>query len=181
MNRCGCPEEDARQSSHSPGLVKDPEPIVFALVIPLTADTRSVAILNKTQLKQKQLSMCRAEYCSYDEMYRNVVIPQLEKDPSRKYCGYHWVTCKQIRDIAANPVPAASESPMPGIVGAFCVIDDGNENYPAHTRVGEARPQSDFWRKHNREAARGNLVSILQQRGILTTDSNPPFKSGRDG
>jgi hypothetical protein len=167
MNRCGCPEEEIQQTANSPGIIEPTESIVFALVKPLTANAGSVANLSTSKLKARNLSVCRGDYSSYADLIRNVVEPQLNRDPSREYIGYHWAPCHEIRSIMTQPSGAGKMSPPSQPVGAFCVIDDAVDGYPAHAVIGFSKPNPKFWEKHDRQAARGNLLLVLQRRGLF--------------
>jgi hypothetical protein len=170
MNRCGCPEEDSQQTSNSPGIVQLEESIVFAMIFPRTADILGVACLPNGDLKNRQLSVCRGDFSSYAELLERVVQPQLLRDPSRHYVGYHWATCAEIRAIYAqlSPKQLQRQSNATSEVGAFCVIDDAVNGYDAHARVGYSSPPiAKFWEKHERAAARGNLLIVLQARGTF--------------
>ncbi len=176
MSRDGCPEEDTQQKKESLGIVINDEPIVYALVHPTSINDQSVAYFHSGRLKNRQLSVCRASYSSYREMYEKVVQPQLEADSTRQYRGYLWAPCHEIRSILAtrrNDAKAGSEEQRP--VGAFCVIDDGDANFRAHARLGYSAPSLNFWSKNDREAARGNLSLTLHTRGIHNGTSTPPF------
>ena len=102
MSRCGCPEEDEQQTLTSPGIVVLEETIVFAIIHPRTADENGIATLPNSDLSARKLSVCRGNYSSYPEFYEKVVRPQLSKDPTRKYLGYHFALCGEIRAIEAE-------------------------------------------------------------------------------
>jgi hypothetical protein len=175
MTRLGCSEEDTQQKEESPGVVTNDEPVVFAMVYPVSIDDRSLARFHKDRLKSRELSVCRAFFCSYRQMYRKVVRPQLNADPARRYRGYLWAPCGEIRDIIATPRPKQP----PHAIGAFCVIDDGDLRFPAHSRLGYCAPTPDFWSRNDREAARGDLSLRFHVRGIHQAPSSPPFRLRR--
>ena len=162
MTRCGCPNEDTQQTTESPGIVELGESIVFACIHPETAPERGVAMLPKEKLKKTDLSVCRGAYSSHDDLLEHVVKPQLSKKPERIYKGYYWVVCKEIRDIIAVQKKENSDK----TAGAFCVVDDALPDYTAHAVIGFSRPSDNFWSKHDREAARGDLLIAVQCRGL---------------
>jgi len=175
MMRCGCPEEDQQQTPQSPGVVMPEESIVFALVSPLTANAESVAVLSKSRLKDRALSVCRGDYSSYEDLLQHVVEPQLdgndERDEQNKriYRGYQWTSCEEIRKILADIASSSRDNePEVPLVGAFCVVDDAQPDYSSHALVGYSRPENPkFWQKHDREAARANLLVALQRNGTI--------------
>jgi len=164
MNRCGCIEEDSQQTPSSPGIVEPQESIVFACVHPETAPERGVSMFQKTKLIKRDLSVCRGNHSRHSDLLCHVVEPQLTKKPAREYKGYYWATCREIRDIVAELTGKKHSDNR--TVGAFCVVDDALGDYTAHAVIGFSRPDNDFWEKHNREAARGNLLVAVQRRGL---------------
>jgi hypothetical protein len=160
MTRQGCPEEQSKQKTYSPDIVRSDEPVVYALVHPLSINEQSLAYFHSGRLKDGQLSVCRGRHSSYHEMREKVVRPQLAADATRQYRGYVWALCDEIRSIIATP----KNDPKTGQqhnIGAFCVIDDGLIQFRAHARLGYSSPGRDFWSKNDREAARGNLSLTL--------------------
>lgn len=160
--RCECRTESDVQSPHSPGLVRNEEQIVYALVSPLTGSFKDVS---QSQLKAGTVSVCRADHCAGRVAKRHVVDVLLEKDSTRSDDGYLYATCADIRDLRLG------ESD----VGAFCVVDDGLPHYPAHAHLGYSQPADDKLRNH-RAAARGNLLKLLNENGVQTLWSGFPFK-----
>lgn len=116
------------------------------------------------KLKKRDLSVCRGDHSRYSDLLRYVVEPQLANKPAREYKGYYWATCSEIRDIAAELT--GKEHSDNRTVGAFCVVDDALGDYTAHAVIGFSHPDNDFWKKNNREAARGNLLIAVQRRGL---------------
>lgn len=163
MSRCECPKEATSQSEHSPGLVKDEEPIVYALVDPLTSKDGSVKDFSKSQLKSGTLSVCRAAHCTAEEAHECILTPLL-KNPDRKFEGAVWARCQSIRSIKLG----SSE------VGAFCVHDDALESYAAHAHMAFSSPEDEKLR-NEREAARGNLKEIFLNGSIFGRLSDCPF------
>ncbi len=177
MSRAGCLEETAQQSAHSPGVVVNEEPVVFALVLDDSANEQSIKIFPNNRLKDKQQSFCRSTHCTFEKMYDHVVKPQLSAPNPLEYKGYLWAPVSEIRSIVAERNNARDKTPdlTPVSVGALCVIDDGEVDYRAHARVGYANPRPTFWRLHDSVAARGNLLLALQRRGKLYEAASPPF------
>lgn len=164
MSRCECPKEAISQSVHSPGLVGDEEPIVYALVDPLTFSDGSVKDFSKSQLKAGTLSICRAAHCTAAEANECILTPLLSKS-DRKFQGAVWTDCASIRGIKLG----GSE------VGAFCVHDDALEDYRAHAHMAFSTPQDDKLR-NEREAARGNLKELFLKGSITKSLSECPFQ-----
>ena len=127
MSRCGCLNETVQQSTHSPGIVVNEEPVVFALVLDNTEDELSFKIFQNDRLKKTQQSFCRSNYCTFEEMYDQVVKPQMST--LVEYKGYLWAPVSEIRSVIAQRNAARDKTPdlTPSSVGAFCVIDDGEE------------------------------------------------------
>jgi hypothetical protein len=165
MNRPECPKEAVQQSSLSPGLVSDDEPIVYILVDPLTVMNGSVKEFSKSQLKRGDLSVCRAKHCTTSEAERAIVQPLLSK-PGRSFEGALWMPCQRIRSITLGE----------SRVGAFCVIDDGLQDYRAHAVLAFSTPQDEKLR-NEREAARGNLKDLFRENGVQPRLADCPFKS----
>jgi hypothetical protein len=138
MSRCGCPEEDVKQSGHSPAIVVNEEPIVFALVLEADAWPDSIESFKNSKLKERLQSFCRSAHCCFNDMYDFVVKPQLGGSPERQFKGYLWALTEEVRSIPAkrNNMRDKTPSKTPANVGAFCVIDDGEPGYEAHARVG---------------------------------------------
>lgn len=161
MSRCECPKEATTQSSYSPGVVKDNEMIVYALVNPLTS---SVGQISKSQLKAGQLSVCRAGHIKGPDAKRKTVDVLLAKDAARKHEGYLHATCQEIREVFLGT----------SRTGAFCVIDDALEDYAAHAHLGYSEP-SDPKLRNDRETARANLMRTFIKRGVSIDWSGAPF------
>jgi hypothetical protein len=175
MNRCGCIEEDSQQSPTSPGIVEPHESIVFACIHPETAPERGVSMFPMEKLKKFDLSVCRGDYSEHSDLLSHVVRPQLAKYPAREYKGYYWTTCEEIRDVVA-PVASGQAHSDNRTVGAYCVVDDALGDYTAHAVIGFSRPENNFWKKHDRQAARGNLLIAVQRRGL----HRPADRRGED-
>jgi hypothetical protein len=175
MNRCGCSEEDTQQSTHSPGIVLDEEAIVFALILGPDGDVASIEIFSKSKLKDRNLSVCRGGHSTFDEMHTRVVEPQLDPSTQLGFRGFYWATCSEIRSIVAERNTSRPKGLVPTAVGAFCVIDEGEPDHPAHARIGYCNPLPNFWSLHQSVAARGNLLLKFAARGVFLTSSVPPF------
>lgn len=176
MTRCGCSEEDSRQSVHSPCAVANDESVVFVIFEHQAADVESVKLFSNNRLKDKQQSFCRAGYCSFEAMIGAVVGSAGTADGT-KFGGYMWATALEVRAIVAERNSARDKDPSstPKGIGAFCVIDDGEENYSAHARIGYANPKPTWWTLHDSNAARGNLLQVLRSRGVKQSSETPPF------
>lgn len=166
MARCECPEESVQQSVHSPGVVSDSESIVYALVEPLTYQGGSVTAISKGKLQRAEQSVCRAEMCTGDFARTKIVDALREKDPTRLDHGFVYAPASEIRSITLGNT---SE-------GAFCVVDDGLEDFEAHAILSFSIPSDIKFRSH-REAARGNLLLLFKQRGEIKNWDSPPFQS----
>ena len=178
MRRCGCPEEEVQQTATSPGVVLDDEPIIFALIEPITAERNVGAKFSKSKLIERSLSVCRGAHMSYADLLEHVVDSVVRKESRRKYIGYHWATCGEIRAIMSEPKPGRSGKGEAGTkeFGAFCVIDDANGDHLAHAVIGFSRPADDFWSKNDRLAAQQNLKRVFEARGIMTEPATPPLR-----
>lgn len=161
MTRCGCPKEATSQSVNSPCLVADDEPIVYALVNPLTS---SVKDISKSQLKDSKLSVCRAKYIDGPTAKKKTVDVLIANDSTREHEGFLYAFCEEIRAINLGD----------SSVGAFCVIDDALPDYDAHAHLGFSEPDdSDL--KNERVAARGNLLLLFKKRNVRTDWAGDPF------
>lgn len=166
MPRAGCPEEDQPQTNDGLGVVTDDEPIVYALIDPRTSKVGSIILFPKSDWNDRQLSVCRADSCDYDTFYDRAISGQVAKGST--YIGYVWATAGEIRKINA-----VDEKGVEQRVGALCVIDDSLPNYKSHARMGECKPDSKFWGRHKRLAARLQLEKVLLTRGIATVAAAP--------
>jgi|GEM_PF-2873798 len=161
MSRCECEREGSQQSEHSPGIVSDDETIVYALVEPLTS---SVKAISKSGLKAGTVSVCRAGYTTGPDAKAKTVDILLAKDSSRTDDGFLHAPCAEIRAI-----PLGSSN-----IGAFCVIDDGLPDHISHAHLGYSEP-ADVKLRNDREAARANLLAVLNRRGVKVEWSGEPF------
>lgn len=164
MTRCGCEKETASQSSLSPGVVENPEPIVYSLIEPDNFLEGSIKALKHDRLKKGELSVCRAWYIDGEDAREKTVAGQLRRDEKRRERGFAWAICSEIRDIKLESLG----------VGAFCVIDDAMEDFPAHAHLGYSQVED---KKNERQSARGDLLKLLEKRGFNTNWSEEPFKS----
>jgi hypothetical protein len=131
-------------------------------------------VFENGKLAKKELSVCRAEHCSFDEMMAAVVNPQLLSKPARRFQGFYYARSDEIRAIMAQ-LRTEENKPALDEVGAFCVIDDGLPEYPAHAVLGYAKPDPDFWSKNDKQAARANLFDVMRRRGIYQYPGDVPF------
>ncbi|OHV80071.1 hypothetical protein [Ensifer sp. LCM 4579] len=160
--RCECLKELESQSIHSPGLVGPDEPIVYVLVESLTFENGSVKALKHERLKKSEMSVCRAQYIKGSEAKALTTDAMVANGNDRVDRGYVYALCSEIRSIG-----------LPSLgVGAFCVVDDAFEHYPAHAHLGYSNVDD---KKNDRVAARGNLLKLFQKRGISYNWSGTPF------
>ncbi|SFQ13904.1 hypothetical protein [Tranquillimonas alkanivorans] len=152
----GCECEKNQQSAHSPGLVLDEEEIIYCLIHPDLFDAASGELKNKafskSILKKSELSVVRKPYSSEADTKANVVDPQVQRNPSRRFCGALTAPTKAIRALAGS-------SPQD-----VCVADDGLPGFPAHAHLGfseEVAAQS----KSVLEAVRSNLIDVFNAGG----------------
>jgi hypothetical protein len=169
MMRCGCSNEDKQFSQHSPGVVTDDESLVFVT----EGDEISFKLFSNGRLKDTRLSVCRAQHATFAEMITAVI-----GDPPKKaYKGYMWAPTREVRAILARRNSARDKTPnqTPKKVGAFCVADDGEQNYKAHACIGYSTPTKNFWELHDTVAARGDLLIAFSTRGVIQIAISPPF------
>lgn len=162
MTRCGCEKETVSQSSLSPGIVKDPEPIVYSLIEPDNFVEGSLKALKHDRLKKSELSVCRAWYIDGTSAREKTVSGQLQRDEKRLERGFAWALCSEIRDIKLESLG----------VGAFCIVDDAMEDFPAHAHLGYSQVED---KKNERQSARGDLLKLLEKRGFVTNWAGEPF------
>lgn len=160
MNRTGCPEEDTRQSVDGPGLVRNDEPIVYALIRPRTNTVDQLVTFPSGNWSKRELSVCRAAYSSFAEFYDNVVVGQTSKQ-GFTYEGYVWAFCSDIRAIEVETRDGKATG-----VGGICVIDHPLVGFEAHAHMGECRPNPKFWEKNNRQAVKLNLGLLFESNGV---------------
>lgn len=161
MSRCECAKESSRQSEYSPDVVQDDEIIVYALVEPLTS---SVKAISKSGLKEGTVSVCRAGYTTGPEAKAKTVDVLIGKNSTRTDEGFLLAQCGEIRDIRLGT----------SNVGAFCVVDDGLPEHISHAHLGYSDP-SDPKLRNDREAARANLLSLFNRRGVQKEWLGEPF------
>ncbi|RWE78781.1 hypothetical protein [Mesorhizobium sp.] len=148
-----------KQSPFSSGVVKNREPIVYALIDPDQIQRGTIQAISKSRLKKSDLSVCRAQETTAQEAWKNIVVGQLENIPTRIDEGYAWARASEIRNLKlARPN-----------IGAFCVIDDGLKHFGSHAVLGFSPAPQGFDSNtiaNDREAARGNLLRLFQRRGV---------------
>lgn len=168
VDRCECPKESRRQKKYSPRRVFDNEPIVYAVIDPLQFSSGSLKQIKSDKLKHDDLSVCRSKFTSGEAARKSIVVPQIAKDPSRIDMGYLWATAREIRGIQLPNVK----------LGAFCVVDDGLEQFRAHAVLGYATAPDgvDVSKLASlRQSARGDLLLLFQRRGLPRDWSNWVF------
>lgn len=162
MNRCECVKEQTSQSEHSPGLVRNDEPIVYALVDPLSFEQGSIKALKHDRLKKSELSVCRATYVTGEQAKALTTDVMIASNATRTDEGFAWAICSEIREIKLDAIGKF----------AFCVIDDAYAHFPAHAHIGYSDVDD---KKNERAEARGNLLLLLKRRGIFKDWSGLPF------
>jgi hypothetical protein len=175
MSRPECPKEDKQQSEFSPGKVEDSEPIVYALIDPLTAAQGSLKEFSNSGLKKGTVSVCRASHCTAEEARREIVGRVREKAPDRTFQGAVWTSALEIRTIRLGTFG----------IGAFCVIDDGDKDYNAHALLSYSEV-TDLKIRNERQVARGDLYDLFMKNGKKENWSDCPFRAagstpGREG
>lgn len=154
-----CPREATQQSEWSPSVVNDDEDVVLVLLDPDQwqegALTQSAFPMDR--LKTGTVSLVRREHSSSNEVQEQVVTPQLTRNPNRKLVGGLAVVCSEVRALLTN----ADQ------VKALCVVDDGREDFRAHSVMGfsEATKIEKFWSRNARAAVRGNLMTLFENSG----------------
>ncbi|RVA87948.1 hypothetical protein, partial [Mesorhizobium sp. M7A.F.Ca.CA.004.02.1.1] len=99
VSRKECPKELTKQSPFSSGVVKNREPIVYALIDPDQIESGSIKAIPKERLKKAELSVCRAWEATAVEAWENIMQGQLAKNHQRKDAGYIWASAGEIRKI----------------------------------------------------------------------------------
>lgn len=163
MSRNGCEREGSQQSSHSPSVVDDGEPIVYFAIDPTTASAKSIKEFSRSKLKDFDMSVCRSAYCSEGDALNSVFAPVKQKNPDAGFIGALWAFAKEIRAI-----------PLGDTFSAFCVLDDGLDNYAAHAVMGFSLP-TDSRLMNNRAAARLDLRYLFLRRGLKEELGHCPF------
>ena len=162
MSRCECHKESSSQSLYSPGLVLSEEAIVYVLVDPLSFEDGSIKSLRHDHLKKSQMSVVRASFITGTTARALTVEVMVANNNQRVDCGYAYAMCQEIREIRLGQLG----------VGAFCVIDDAFEHFPAHAHIGYSNTDD---KKNDRLTARGNLLLLFKKRGIFENWAGVPF------
>jgi len=172
MWRLGC-EEEAVELPDSPfGCVQDNEPIVLAFIPPRTTPQidGSIGSIPSDDWKRKQLSVFRASKGTFANFDEKVI-----ERRRTAFVGYGWALAGALRDIMASRRDGA-----PPTVGAACVIEDSIPDIPAHARMGECKPCTNFWNTHDRTTARLNVILEFQRNGIHKVEVDGLFAEAID-
>jgi len=159
-----CPKELSRQSEHSPSLVKDEEDVLRLIFNPTHLDSKTGEISNaafsKTELEENRLSVTRKECGSRDSVRQNIT--KIEKG------GQKPKTLEKILSVKCCDIRAIDEETK---MRAFCVIDDGTEENPAHAHIGfAATPQNVSVAPNWKTSARGNLLRLFREKAFATVE-----------
>ncbi|MDG4885348.1 hypothetical protein [Mesorhizobium sp. WSM4884] len=141
---------------------------MYAMIEPVQFENGSLKAIPKDKLRKSDLSVCRGNYGHGEAARRNIVVPQIAKDPSKIDRGYVWATAREIRDIQLGNMKS----------GAICVVDDGLKNFRAHAVLGYAEAPDGMKEKdlaNFRLAARGDLLKLFEKRGPPRDWSNWVF------
>jgi len=151
---CLCQKEKVQQKIYSPVaphseyIVGDHEIILYVLYEPKTYNKISGALFSKSDLKKGTLSVCRKNFSTKEEVFRQVINPLMCREGTF-FIGCIMTPCQLIRGIENS----LSER-------LFCVIDDGEEFYSAHAHLGFSEV---IWGAQNdRTAARGELRNAFK-------------------
>lgn len=169
-----CKHELTQQKEHSPisecceAIVGDEEHLIFTLLDPLywnsEEKTFSSAAFGKTKLKNGEVSVCRKEHSSEEEVQREIIDTLIDKDSARRFVGILLAQCGNVRSLLVDP--STDEAPSQK---AYCVVDDGRETFRSHAHLGfsEVTTAKDFWNNNQRAATIGNLKKLFEKNGIL--------------
>ena len=156
-----CPKELSKQSEFSPDKVHDKETLVYLLIDPrqIKDGELTSTAFSKKELKQGTLSICRAGYSTAEDAKRNIFEPQFNKNSERKLVGAYKAICLNVRTIYAT-----NRNTQQSAGRAFCVIDDGERNFPAHAVLAysDITKKDKFWDKNDQTAVRENLIELFQ-------------------
>lgn len=158
---CACRKELSQQKAASPGTVQLDETIVYVLIDPLQVRDGEVqkSAFSHSSLRNGDLSVCRANHSSAQDIHKHVVGPILARDKSRRLVGALRALCSAIRNLRIGEPPEQ----------AICVIDDGYDDFPAHAHLAysEVTKAEGFWERYRnaRQALRGNLLLAFNADG----------------
>lgn len=159
-----CSKEKKQQSNHSPGVVSDEEHILYVLLEP---DQWKYGQLTKAAFSDSKLCACdlsvaRQEHTDLDAILENVVVPQIDKNPTRQFVGLLMAPCALIRGLRVG------ESDGTRGDRATCVIDDGISGYEAHSLMA----YSESVRRQNRNVRLSVRANLIDTFGALMDPGN---------
>ena len=126
------------------------------------------AAFSHSKLKQGELSISRIQYTSADQVRQNIIDPQIERKPERRFVGIFIVKCTKLRSMKAA---------YPKNSRAICVIDDGTANDNAHAVLSYSThaEEQNYWSRNDRYTVRANLIDAFQKRGLLSLEEDFSF------
>ncbi|WP_125461515.1 MULTISPECIES: hypothetical protein [Rhodomicrobium] len=163
---CNCKAEEMQRTHdaiHTFGPVLDEEKILLAGIYPTNCVNGELldAAIDHRKLKKGEQSVCRQKFSSQEEVQSQVIDKLLAKDLQRSSEWVFTATAGSIRSLATDDAQV------------FCVIDDGEVNFPAHAALSYSdaiREDQKYWEKANKRAAQrninaamiGNLIELFQ-------------------
>lgn len=164
MSGCLC-EREVQKPDYSPDIVNDNEVIGYVLINPdhWEDGVLSSAAFSKSKLKAGSLSVSRIDHTSAEDIQNNIIKPYIQKNPQRAFVGILVARCSKIRALKAV---------YPQNSRAICVIDDGNENDPAHAHLSfsDHSKENGYWNRNDRMTIRASLKEVFQKRGVLALE-----------
>lgn len=149
-----CELERRQQKWLSPCVVGDDETILYVILDPRQIQNGALTptAFSKDDLKKRNLSVCRADYSSADQVFRSIVAPSVKK--GQNFVGVVSAKCKDIRAMRTAQYRQQ-----------ICVIDDGIPNNIAHATLGYhcaiERAKNGAPDANARIAARANLLRLF--------------------
>lgn len=169
---CNCKAESKQHTStdiHEFGPVDRTEKLLLAGIHPINCQDGMLqpGAFDERKLKKndpkENISVCRKDFSSSDEVKTEIIDKILVRDPRRTYEAVFLATAETIRSIEVSGMG----------VNAFCVIDVGLENFPSHAAISFSdaiRGDQNFWKNANKAAGRslrtaviGNLTDAFQR------------------
>lgn len=145
-----CPAERTQQSTHSPGIVEDTENLGRIIIAPEHVDTATGELkpgaFRIDDLKTRGLSLVRLEHASEQQIQDRADQLAARREES-SFEGLAVGSTKQVRSFRDNEDRQF-----------LCVIDDGEENFPAHAMARRSADQSDGALRR----LRGDLIDLLK-------------------
>lgn len=144
----GCPEELCQQSKHSPGIVENEEDIARIVIAPEHIDTATRELKPgafRIQHLKGGLSLVRMQHADQQSVEsRAVALAERRDELTVEGLGI-TVACeiRSLRDEEERQ--------------ALCVLDDGEEDFPAHAMAIRSADQSDS----SLRKLRGELIDMF--------------------